>query len=231
MTVFKYALRRGLFQPASMIVNSILPIGFVLVSNTGAFGTNPDARGYFMLAMFMLFGAFLMSNSIQADRLDGVLVRILAGPLTFRRYLVQNFFAGLTPMTVLSVIIGGIGMVRHGWGIAFALAVVLVYVLLSATSIGLSFVWSCLFKNREASTIAFSLILTFMAFLGGIMLPIQNLPPAIRLVGAIFPAHWSARGLEELLRYGITPQFWLSMLALAAFTAAFILYGSKRRLV
>ncbi|MCL2603741.1 MAG: ABC transporter permease [Defluviitaleaceae bacterium] len=232
MTIFWYALRRGLTRPVSLALNSILPITFISVANSEAFGTGPEARGYFFVSYVILFGAFMMAGSIQADRIDGVLTRILAGPITFRNYLMQNFFAGLAPMVVLSAILGVIGILRHGWDLPFAGLVVLTYIMLSATSIGLSFVWSCFFKDREASTVAFSLILTLMAFLGGMLIPLSMMPATIRHIGALFPAHWAARAFEELIAYeGATAQYWTSILALALFSAALILYGSKRRIV
>jgi ABC-type multidrug transport system permease subunit len=232
VTVFRYALRRGLLQPFSLITNSVLPIALVVFGSNEYFGTGEGARGYFTLALLMLFGAFLMAGSIQSDKMDGVLVRILVGPITFRSYLIQNFFAGLFPMVLLSSVIGVLGIVIHGWPPAFALAVALCYILLSATSIGLSFVWSCLFKSREGSIVAFSLILTLMASLGGLMISVRLLPPVIRRLGSLFPAQWAARGFEELIAYETaTARYWLSMLVLVLFTAALLLYGSRRRIV
>jgi ABC-2 type transport system permease protein len=232
MTVFKYALRRGFTKPLSLVFNCVLPIAFISVAQSNAFGTGPDARGYFLVSYLILFGAFLMAGSIQADRLDGALVRILAGPITFRGYLVQNFFAGLLPMAALSMVIGTIGIVRHGWGFYFAFAVMLTYVLLSATSIGLSFVWSVLFRDKEASTVAFSFILTLMAFMGGLFIPLSMMPATIRHVGALFPAFWAARAFVELTTYeAITAQYWLAILALAMFTTALLLLGGRRRIV
>jgi ABC-2 type transport system permease protein len=203
----------------------------MIVSNNTAFETNPQARGYFTLAILIMFGAYTMAGSIRADKIDGVIIRILAGPITFRHYLVQNFFAGLLPMVVLSAILSTLGMIIYQWELPFALAVMLTYILLSGTSIGLSFVWSCWFKDRETGTVTFSFTLMLMALMGGVLIPSSNMPPVIRNTGALFPVSWAARGLEELLADGITVQFWLSMLALVLFTAVLILYGSKRKIV
>ena len=232
MTVFWYAMRRGFFRPVSLILNSITPIALLVFGNSVAFGTGAEARGYFMLAILILFGAFMMAGGIQADKLDGVLVRILAGPITFRSYLIQNFFAGLVPMVILTLILGVLGIMIHDWALSFALFVVLTYILLSASSIGLSFVWSCWFNDKETSTVTFSFALMLMALLGGILIPASIMPTSVRNIGALFPVHWAARSFEELIVYeSATTQYWLSSLALVLFTAALILYGSRRRIV
>jgi len=77
-----------------------------------------------------------------------------------------------------------------------------------------------------------SLLLTLSAMLGGLMMPLEFLPDALFYLGAITPAHWAARSLQELMNYSsLTNMYWLGLLAMAMFATAFVLYGSKRRLV
>ena len=229
MTVFKYALRRGLMKPVSLISNCVLPLVLILVMRDGF--EMDGGTGFFLLAFLLMFGAFMMAGGIQADKQDGVTVRILAGPITFRSYLIQNFFAGLVPMVALLLILGGIGIGLHSWSIPFTAAFVICLTLLSATMIGLSFVWAVLFKEKEASLVAFTLIVMLMGMIGGLMIPQSSMPPVLRNIGAIFPPHWAARGLTEITTYGnFTNHFWLSMAALVMFTVALIAFGSKRRL-
>ena len=232
MTVFKYAMRRGFTSPASLILNCAMPLILIIWNGNidpetgGIFGT-----AIFMTAMMIMFGAFMMARSIQLDKLDGTIVRILAGPVTMRSYLVQNFFSAMIPMTVLSAIIAAVGVLLHSWEISFAVGLALCYALLAATSIGLSFVWSCLFKDKEASVAVFSVLITLMATLGGLMIPISIMPDMMRRIGMVFPAHWAARGVYVLASHGMNGEYWLSLLAMFLFTVAFLLYGGKRRLI
>jgi ABC-type multidrug transport system permease subunit len=230
VTVFKYALRRGLFQPLSLILNCVMPIALIVIAPGGAFDPQ-EGRGFFMMALLILYGAFMMAGSIQADRIDRVTFRILAGPVTLRSYLMQNFFAGLVPMMVLCSIIGVLGIILHDWQFMFALGVVICFILLAAVSVGMSFVWSIWFKDKETSMPTFPFVLMLMGFLGGLLLPLSQMPSSLRTISTVVPAHWASRGMEELMAYGITVQYWLSMLALAFFAAALILYGSKRRIM
>jgi len=231
MTVFKYALYNGVTKPLSLIINGLVPIVVVIFANRiNLFGANEIV--FNLLGFFIMYGAFLMANSIQKDKVEGVLTRILAGPITLRSYLIQNFLASIIPMAVVSAVVGILGYLIHDWEITFTIGLVLVYIMLSATSIGLSFVWSCLFKDKEASLSGVSVVITMTALIGGFMIPLSMFPDPIYYIGMITPPHWASRAIEQLVLYGqFTNMYWLGLLALAMFTVAFVLYGSKRRLV
>jgi len=232
MTVFKYALLNGLTKPMSIVMNSIVPIILTIFSDRINTGFGGESRQFYLLAFVIMFGAFLMANSIQKDKVEGVLVRILAGPITLRSYLAQNFLAAIVPMSIVSVIIGVLGYAIHDWSMTLTIGLILCYILVSASSIGLSFVWSCLFKDKEASIAGISVMITMTALLGGLMLPLAILPTTIYYFGTIFPAHWASRAIEQLVLYNeFTNMYWLGLLAVGMFAVAFVLYGSKRRLV
>jgi ABC-2 type transport system permease protein len=179
-----------------------------------------------------MYGAFYMARGIQSDKIDGTVVRILAGPVTMRDYFVQNFFAAMVPMTAVSVVVGALGMLLHGWEFQLTLGLILLYIMLSSTSIGLSFAWSCLFKNAETSTVVFSMLMMLVVFLSGMLLPLDVLPDILLYIGALFPGQWAVRGIESLLSYGFDGyMYWLSLLAMLMFAVAYLLYGGKRRII
>ena len=232
MTVFKYALYNGVTKPLSLIINSLVPVVVTVFSDRINIGFGGTDIQFYLLAFFIMYGAFLMANSIQKDKVEGVLTRILAGPITLRSYLAQNFLAAIVPMMVVSAVVGILGYLIHDWDITFTIGLVMVYTMLSATSIGLSFVWSCLFKDKEASLSGISVVITMTALIGGFMIPLSMFPDPIFYAGMITPAHWASRAIEQLVLYGeLTNMFWIGLLALGMFTVAFVLYGSKRKLV
>jgi len=213
-----------------------MPLALIIIYPDMGFGAMAAAeapnRLLFMVGLMVIFGGFALAKGIQQDRMDGTIIRILAGPITMRSYLVQNFMSAMVPMTVLSLLIGILGVALNGWYIAFAAGVVICYILLAASSIGLAFAWSCLFKDKETSWAALSVVITAIATLGGLMIPLSLLPFGLRLVGALFPAQWAARALENIMEYGVlNTEFWLAMLAMLMFTIAFMLFGGKRRLI
>jgi ABC-type multidrug transport system permease subunit len=233
MTVFKYAFRRS-FNPVTIIANFALPLVLVAFAS-GMFEmqhTGPnDQWGFFLVAMTICVGSFYSAKSIQNDKMSGVLTRIIAGPITMRSYLVQNFMAAIIPCIALCLAVGGLGMAIHGWELQFAAALTLSYTMLAASSIGLSVAWSCLFENKESSAAVFTVLITFMSFTGGFLISLNALPDILYYGGAILPSHWVSRGIISLLDYGITSGWWLSILAMLLFTIAFLLYGGKRRLI
>ena len=229
MIMFKYALKRGFFSPVALILNCALPV-FLLIATRNNEPT--DRSVVFIIAMAIMFGGFFMAKGIQNDRLEGVLLRILAGPVTMRDYLVQNLLGAAAPMVGLSVAIGVLGMVVHGWTLIFATGVAVCYAFLAITSIGLSFVWSSLFRNKESSSAAFTAVATLISFIGGLLLPLNILPEPLFYIGALFPTHWAARALQNMVDYGrFTQMYGLSILAMGLFAVAFIFLGAKRRLI
>ncbi|MCL1845659.1 MAG: ABC transporter permease [Defluviitaleaceae bacterium] len=231
MTIFNYALRRGLKNPVVIVVNFILPAAIILVSFSDE---NPMGaeRGYYLLAMAIMFGAYFMARSIQQDKLDGTVIRILAGPVTMRGYLVQNFFSTMIPMAAIIAAAVAVGAAVHGWGLEFSALLAVCYLFLAATSVGLAFAWSCIFKDKETSFAVFSVFLTTVVSLGGLLLPLDLLPGPLPYISALLPAHWAARAIETLLQdNGANGMYLLSLFAMTLFAVAFLLYGSKRRIV
>jgi len=231
MIMFRYALKRGFFNPVALVLNCAVPI-FLIIATRNQDMDVQFMRGIFLIAVSVMFGAFFMAKGIQDDRMEGVLLRILCGPVTMWDYLFQNLLGAAVPMVGLSVVIGGLGFVLHGWSLTFAIGIMVCYAFLAITSIGLSFLWSSIFKHKESSSAAFSAVATLISFVGGLLIPLGMLPDLLFYLGALFPAHWAARALEELVEYGrLTQMYGLSILVMMLFAVLFILLGAKRRLI
>ena len=232
MTVFKYALLRGLRSPMSIVVNFALPLFLIFLRNLWEGDNIALQDGFSFIGLLILFGSFLTARGIMNDKHDGTTTRILAGPTTTFRYLSQNLLACMVPLTATIVVVVTIGTILYSWQLSFAFALILCYTIFAAACVALSFAWSCLFKSKEASFSIFSVLAMFMAALGGLILPLSMLPDILRYFGAIFPAYWAAFGLDILQNYGAAAgRFWLSLGAMALFAIAFLLYGGKRRLI
>jgi len=228
VTIFKYALIRGFKSPAALVFNCAFPVFLMIAMRGDGLGD----QGLFLVALALMFGGFFMARGIQNDRREGVLLRILTGPVTLRNYLFQNLLGAVVPMVGLSAAICVLGIILHDWEFIFAIGIFLSYSLLAATSIGLSFVWSSLFKSKEAGTGAFSAVMTLVASIGGFFIPLNLMPRVFYYIGTLFPAHWASRAIQIMLDYGeFTTMFWLSMLAMVFFMTAYILFGAKRRLI
>ncbi|MCL2547300.1 MAG: ABC transporter permease [Oscillospiraceae bacterium] len=212
-----------------MICTCILPLVFLFVR---PFWTDGNMNGISFIMLFLMSGAYLMSLSILTDKADGAVIRILAAPITTRRYLIENLLACMVPLVAQTALISLLGMALHGWSLALSFALFLCYTVLILASVAMAFTWHCIFKRKESSATGFSLLLFLTAFLGGATFPVEAFPGILQYIGAIFPAYWAIRGLESFIENGaMTATYWLSIGALLLFTAAFLLYGGKRRIV
>lgn len=228
MIIFKYSLINGLKSKAALAVNCILPLVLILIR---PLWTGDLQLGFNLVAFMIMGGTFVISQGIMDDRTSGTVVRILAAPVTMFSYLMQKLFAYTVPLVVNIIVVCLVGYFLYDWSLYFAMALMLCYTVLTLACVALTFAWACLFKSKSNSLSAFSIVLTAMAMLGGLIIPIDLLPDVLQHVGAIFPSYWASNGIESLIQYGITGQYWLSIAVMLLFTAIFLLYGGKRRII
>ena len=232
MTIFRFALIKGLRNPGTFVFNCVLPLALILIRPlwTG----EVFLSGFGLLMMVIWGGSFLMAQGILNDRADGALTRILSAPVSMLNYLVQNLLAFMVPMTVQVSLVTVLGAILYDWSLTLALAIFLCYTIFTISAVAMSFAWNCLFKTKDGSFSSFSAMITFGSFLSGAFMPLETFPEGIlRYVGAVLPSYWAMRGLGtlSLTELTITGDYWLSILAMLLFTAAFLLYGGKRRMI
>ena len=233
MTIFRFALRRSARNPLTLICTYFMPIALILIRPlwAGGIGFFPDG-GFAILALLTMSSAYLMSLNILADKTDGAVIRILAAPITMRRYLMENLLSCAVPLFVQMGLVAILGAILYDWSVTLSLAVFLCYTILTLASVAMAFAWHCLFKSKADSGAGFSLVLFLTAFLGGVTFPVTVFPGLLEYVGAIFPVYWAMRGLRAVLDTGVmNEQFWIGIAAMSLFTVAFLLYGGKRRIV
>lgn len=229
MTIYRYALIRGVRAPLSLAANCIMPLAIMFIFPLWADGA---MHGFSLLTLFVVGGAYLMSLNILADKADGAVLRILAAPVTMRRYLTANLFACMTPLIIQMTLVVLIGSVLHGWSLPLSMALFLCYTVLTITSVTMSFAWHCLFKDKESNPSNFSIVLTLMLLLSGVFVPLEFFPGILQHTGAIFPVYWAVRSLDEaLVARGMSVEYWQGIGAMLLFAVAFLLYGGKRRIV
>ena len=230
MTIFRFALIKGLRNPATLLFNCILPILLILVRPLWT-GEN-FLSGFGLLLLVIWGGSFLMAQGTLNDRESGAITRILSTPTSMRSYLVQNLLAYMVPLTVQIALIAVLGTVLYDWSLALAFGVFLCYTVFTIASVTMSFAWNCLFKRKESSFASFSAMVTFGSMLSGAWIPLANLPAALQYIGAIFPAYWGMRGIDSLVELGtMGTDYWMGLGAMALFSIAFLLYGGKRRMI
>jgi ABC-2 type transport system permease protein len=107
----------------------------------------------------------------------------------------------------------------------------LLYFLFAIASVAFSFAWSCIFKEKETSYAMFSVLMSVVAMLGGLFMPLSILPDILKYIGALFPAFWVSNGILHLQGGDAMGTYWISAAAIAMFTALYMVFGSKRRII
>ena len=228
MTIFRFTLLKGLKNPLTLIFNCILPIGLVLIRPIWA----GNARlGYTLIIMLMWGGAYLMSLGILSDKTSGTIVRILAAPVTMFDYLSQSLLAFMMPLIIQILLLSVVGAILYNWTLTFFLALALCYIIFTISAVAMGFAWNCLFKDREQSSSIFLALITFGSFLSGALFPLELFPQPLQYVGAILPAFWAVRGINDLLDYGIVSNYWIALLIMLLLAIIFLFYGGKRKLI
>jgi ABC-2 type transport system permease protein len=187
--------------------------------------------GFNYMTMAIMYGGFLIARGILNDKIDGSIVRILAAPVTTLNYLVQNLMACMAVLLTQIIIVVTLGSILYDWDASFALLLGLCYTIFASATVTFSFAWSCLFKNKEVSYAIFAVVMSVIALLCGLWIPLEILPDTLRYIGALFPAYWASSGIGNLLATGVSAEYWLSMLAMLFFASAYLLYGGKRRII
>jgi len=228
VSIFKFALVRNARNRTSLIVICIIPVVLLFIP---ALWEGAWQQGFYLYALQIMIGSFMLARGILNDRIDKMIYRILSGPISMYNYLIQNLLAYLLPLLVQIVVVVTIGALLYGWNVIFSFALILCYTVFAIASVAMSFAWSCLFKDKYANISAFVLLTTLVGFIGGFWLPVALLPDYVRFLGMLFPAYWVSSGIYKLSTYGLAMEYWLSLVAMLLFSAVYLLYGGKRRII
>ncbi len=227
MTIFRFALIRSLRKKSTVAALCVTPLAMVFIPPLWAL---ENGMGFSLYGMVLMFTAFSLVRFIMDDRMTGTVVRIFAAPVTTFRYLSQNLLAFWLMIGVQTAVMVVAGAVLYRWGIEMAVQLILCYILFSATAIAFSLAWNSMFRSKVMSDAVFSIVISFMALLGGIFIPLSMLPDILRKIGMLFPTYWLSNALLLIQGQGTNREYWFSVLIMLLFSAAFLLYGSKRRL-
>jgi len=228
MMIFKFALTRAFRNVFTLIITAILPIGAVLIRPMWEDGA---VNSFMFIALLLMIGAVLLSNNILKDKVDGVIPRILLGPVTMTNYLFQNLLACMIPLTIQSFLIGILGILRYDWTLSFGLALGLSYTLFSVAMTALCFSFYALFREKEAGNMGILAVTMLAALLGGLTIPTSLLPITAQRLGALLPPHWIGRSIYSLNTGEIVLEFWIYQGILVLFAVIFLLFGGKKRMV
>jgi ABC-2 type transport system permease protein len=194
----RYELTKMVRTPAFAVPTIIFPAMFYLLFGIVVGGKDPQAllQGLARWGVFgvMAPGLFGFGVSLAFEREQGQLVLRQALPMPPGSYLIGRMVNAMVFVCISALLLLGIavfiGHVPVGVGQAAHLVLVDVLGVLPFCAIGL-FVGALI--SGQAAPAIINLIYLPMAFLSGLLVPLQFLPKALQALGPVWPAHHLAQ--------------------------------------
>jgi ABC-2 type transport system permease protein len=160
----------------------------VLTTSSGRKPLNGgEIYGPIIAVFFVLFGVGAVSRSLQVERLDGTLSRLLVSPIRPSVILASKgvlmFLVGMTEMTI--VLVTTTLLYGADWGNLGAVVLVMVMVVLSGIAIAAA-IASVTNSPAQAQGLEFATALALVA-IGGHMVPLRNLPDVAQQIARFTP--------------------------------------------
>ena len=227
MTIFRFALLRSMRQKVTLGLLCIAPLAMIFIEQLWSpeYGT-----GFLFYGLVVMFAAFSLVRLTMTDRVSGTIVRIFAAPVTTIQYLAQNLLAFWLILNVPTLLMIGIGSIRYGWEGNRTALLLLCYLVFNAAAITLSLAWNAMFHSKVMADTIFSVVVSFMALLGGVFIPLPMLPDFLQKIGMATPLYWFSNAITRIQGQEAAEGYWSSILIMLLFSAAFLLFGGKRRL-
>lgn len=224
MTIFLFALQQNLKQRISLLLLLVLPL--ILLSIPSMNGSLP--MGFSLFGLLNLYTAFLMSRPVVEDRMQKIVVRIAASPISHGFYLVSHLLASLLLLSVQCLIFVIAALLFYGPDRTNYLILFLLYFSYSAMVLSLALAWNSMFRSYTTSFALFSGIGSIMCLVSGLSFPLSLLPQSVQTMVRILPTYYLAQALAMLDAQSLSGIL-LSAVVLWIFTGIFLLIGSKRR--
>ncbi len=234
MCVMWKDLRAYYLKPPNISWGILLPLGFLLAFALRE-GGNLARLAPGLLGLTLLFAATSMEAIvITFERRVGALERLLLAPMRLPALLAGKVLGGMVFGLVMGVV------VLVGVLVAFGATNVNVLVLTGAMLLGAAafsatgaLVSVAVSEVFEAQTLANALRFPMM-FLGGVFVPLAEMPGWLQVVARLLPLTYAIEALEIALHGGSPGRAALDLLVLAGYTAVLFLLSTRllaRRLV
>ncbi|WP_078378923.1 ABC transporter permease [Sutcliffiella halmapala] len=228
MTIFTFALKRSFRSKSNLIFLLLLPIICILLPTQE---WQPLPLGFQYYGIILLFSASRVVVSIMQDRATGVLLRIGVSPVTHFHYLFQSLLAYSLILIGQSALVVFGGRLVHGEVIKEPLLLFVVYAIFSLTAVAFCLAWNSLYRNKETALLLLMNVIILMAMLGGVMWPMEIMPEFLQRTAMLLPTYWLVEAVRTIIYEEGTRALLFPVSVILLFTIAFLLLGSKRRLV
>ncbi|MDT8861847.1 ABC transporter permease [Alkalihalobacillus sp. MEB130] len=228
MTVFQFVFKRFFRKKSNSIFLLVLPIGAIFLP-VGEWP--PIPLGFHYYGIIIMFIASRLAAIIMEDRANKTLLRLSVAPITHFQYLLQNLLAYTGILTAVNLVFVMLGVMVHGESVPSPSLLFIIYTVYSITALGFSLAWYAIFRNKEAAFSILGGIIILMAMLGGVLWPVEIMPESLQRAVMLLPTYWVAEA-TLLLSYGApSEELVVPLVVMFLFCIAFLLLGSRRRLM
>ena len=218
------SVQRGIQTKTSLIKFGVEKVGEVEAESP----SNYVIPGY--LVMFVFFASALSAEIIVRERQNHTLERLLASSVS-RESILGGLFAGTAAKGLTQILIfWGVGILAFKIDMGPSPAAVLILsVLMVIMSAAFAIMLATLAKSQRSAGSIAVLTSLVLAPLGGCWWPLFITPKWMQFIAKFTPHGWATTGFNKLMVFSadfsaVVPE----MLALAGFTAAFIIIGVTR---
>jgi ABC-2 type transport system permease protein len=210
-------LRAYYFKPPNISWGILFPFAFVLafaIRNPGE--THDLVPG--LLGLTILFGTSSMEAIVIVfERRIGSLERLLLAPVSLAALLGGKILGGMFfGLTVTGVVLAAALAVFGAGSVNWPLLILTMLLSAAAFSAMGAFVSVAVREVFEAQTLA-NFIRFPMMFLGGVFVPLAEMPPALQVVARFLPLTYAVEALRAALDGGAWGVAWVDLAALAGF--------------
>jgi ABC-2 type transport system permease protein len=181
-----------------------------------------------VIGMTMLFSSMFAGISVLWDREFGFLKEIMVAPVKRISIVLGRIAGGTTTAFVqgMMILIIAILMGFKITGIGAIFISIIFMLLIACTFIGLGLIFASKMKDIHG----FSLVMNFVIFpvflLSGAIFPIDNLPPAIRVLSYADPLTYGVDGMRGSLIGVSTFSIGLDLIILSGFAVIMVVLGA-----
>jgi ABC-2 type transport system permease protein len=157
------------------------------------------------LIQFMLYMAVITTGLIIEDKSNGTYYRTFFGPISIKRYIVENLLAFFTTAVIQSLgIILALKVIFNLYLGTWPLALVGLFVIFSLVCIALGIFITSILKKPMHAYVTIAVITTPLVMLGGCYFNFIMMPDMMIRIGQFLPTYWVMRTVDAILDGSIT---------------------------
>ncbi|MEK4966240.1 ABC transporter permease [Cytobacillus sp. FSL R7-0696] len=227
MTVFHFVLKRSIANKTSLLILFLFPVVAIFLPSGEYWPHLPYGYQYF--GIFILFISLKLSGLILEDRMRGIAKKVSIAPISHFSYLAQNLLAYFS-ILILQCLILVFGGVLVGKELYQPFWLFILFITFSMASIAFALMWISFFRNKEISMLIFMSIISVIALIGGVLIPIELLPEILQKIAIMLPTFWLAWGIDWVVFGGELKEFLLVNGMLILYMFLFLITGSVKKL-